>query len=76
VEELAEKEKYAEELADLVQTKCEVITNMERRLVQAKKTMADLKAEVEHPRPVHLSPAGIEGKPVQHGKCISSGRLS
>ena len=45
-QELAEKEKDVEELADLVPVKCEVIKNMERRLVQAKKVIADLKAEV------------------------------
>ena len=45
-EALAKKEKDAEELADLMRNKGEVIKNMERRLVQAKKVIADLKAEV------------------------------
>lgn len=39
VEELVEKEKDVEELADLVQTKCEVIKNMERGVVQAKRPL-------------------------------------
>lgn len=47
-QELAEKEKNAEELADLVRTKCKVIKNMERRLVQAKKVIADLKVNTLH----------------------------
>ena len=41
------KEKDAKELATLVQTKFEVINNMEGRLVQAKMTIAKLKAEVD-----------------------------
>ena len=57
-QELAKKEKDAEELADLVRDKCEVIKNMERRLVQAKKVIADLKAEVN----AHLQSARTDGQ--------------
>lgn len=46
-EELAEKEKDAGEVADLIRTKCKVTKNMEKRLVQAKNTIANLKAEVD-----------------------------
>ena len=45
--DLAEREADLEELANLVSTKDEVVRNMERRLLQAKKVIADLKAEVE-----------------------------
>ena len=44
---LAESEADFEELANLVSTKDEVIKNVERRLLQAKKLIADLKAEVQ-----------------------------
>ena len=45
--DLAEREADLEELANLVSTKDEVIKNGERRLLQAKKVIADLKAEVQ-----------------------------
>ena len=45
--DLAECEADLEELANLVSTKDEVIKNAERRLLQAKKLTADLKAEVQ-----------------------------
>ena len=45
--DLAEREADLEELANLVSTKDEAIKNMERRLLQAKKVIADLKAEVQ-----------------------------
>ena len=43
---LEEREKEAEELANLVWNKDEVIKNLERRLLNAKKVMAELRAEV------------------------------
>ena len=45
--DLAEREADFQELANLVSTKDEVIKNAERRLLQAKKMIADLKAEVQ-----------------------------
>ena len=48
--ELQERESEAEELANLVRTKDEVVKNLERRLVNAKKVIADLRAEVEELR--------------------------
>ena len=45
--DLAEREADLEELTNLVSTKDEVIKNAERRLLQAKKLIADLKAEVQ-----------------------------
>jgi len=45
VRDLTEREADLEELANLVSTKDEVIKNAERRLLQAKKLIADLKAE-------------------------------
>ena len=52
--ELAEREneckeanKDAEELADLVRTKEEVIKTLQSKLAEAKKKMADLKAEIQ-----------------------------
>ena len=45
--DLAEHEADLQELANLVSTKDEVIKNAERRLLQAKKLIADLKAEVQ-----------------------------
>ena len=54
VAELAEREneceeanKDAEELADLVRTKEEVIKTLQSKLAKAKKKMADLKAEIQ-----------------------------
>ena len=44
---LAEREAYLEELTNLVSTKDQAIKNMERRLLHAKKIIADLKAEVQ-----------------------------
>ena len=43
---LAECEKEAEELANLVQNKDEVVKNLERRLLNRKKVIAELRAEV------------------------------
>ena len=48
VRDLAEREADLEELANLASTKDEAIKNMERRLLQAKKAIADLKAEVRN----------------------------
>ena len=45
--DLAEGEADLEELANLVSKKDEAIKNMERRLLHAKKIIADLKAEVQ-----------------------------
>ena len=45
--DLAEREADLEVLTNLVSTKDEVIKNGERRLLQAKKVIADLKAEVQ-----------------------------
>ena len=44
---MAEREADLEELANLVSTKDELIKNIERRLLQAKKVIAYLKAEVQ-----------------------------
>ena len=43
---LEEREKEAEELANLVRNKDEVVKNLERRLVDAKKVIAELRVEV------------------------------
>ena len=43
---LEEHEKEAEELANLVRNKYRIIKNLERRLLNAKKVMAELRAEV------------------------------
>ena len=43
---LEEHKKEAEELANLVRNKDEVIKNLERRLLNVKKVMAELRAEV------------------------------
>ena len=45
--DLAEGDADMEELANFVSTKDEVIKSMERRILQAKKVSADLKAEVQ-----------------------------
>ena len=45
--DLAEREADLEELANLVNTTDKAIKNMERRLLQAKKVVAGLKAEVQ-----------------------------
>ena len=45
--DLAEREADLEELANLVSTKDEAIKTMERRFLQAKKVIADLKAGVQ-----------------------------
>ena len=45
--ELDESTRDAEELANLVQTKSEAIKTLKTKLAQAKKTIAELKAEVE-----------------------------
>lgn len=45
--DLAEREADLEELVNLVSTKDELIKNIERRLLQAKKVIAYLKAEVQ-----------------------------
>ena len=59
VRDLAEREAGLEELANLVSTKDEVIKNAERRLLEAKKLIADLKAEVQslRSRNDHQEPA-------------------
>ena len=56
-QQLEEKEKEyeevgndAEELANLVRTKCEVIKTLEKRLVEAKKLIASLKQELQSAR--------------------------
>ena len=45
--ELEEQEKDAEELANLVQTKSEAIKTLQTKLVDAKRTIAELKAELK-----------------------------
>lgn len=44
---LEEQEKDAEELANLVQTKSEAIKTLQTKLVDAKRTIAELKAELK-----------------------------
>ncbi|XP_078360331.1 uncharacterized protein LOC144644673 [Oculina patagonica] len=46
-QELQERESEAEELANIIRTKDEVVKNLERRLVNAKKVIHELRAEVE-----------------------------
>ena len=48
--ELQERQSEAEELANLVRTKDEVVKNLEWRFVNAKKVISDLRAEVEQLR--------------------------
>ena len=45
--ELEEQEKDAEELANLVQTKSEAIKTLKTKLVDAKRTIAELKAQLK-----------------------------
>ena len=45
---LKEHDKEAEELANLVWNKDAVVQNLERRLLNAKKVIAELRAEVRH----------------------------
>ena len=67
----------AEELANLVRTKCEAIKTLEKRLVEAKKLIASLKQELQSARnsssvtePQHPDP------PQQQSTCVSSHSLS
>ena len=53
---LKECEKEAEQLANLVRNKNEVVKNLERRLLNAKKVIAELRAEVQ-PEPQEDPPA-------------------
>ena len=83
-QQLEEKEKEheeavndAEELANLVRTKCEAIKTLEKRLVEAKKLIASLKQELQSARnsssvrePQHPDP------PQQQSTRISSHSLS
>ena len=83
-QQLEEKEKEyeevandAEELANLVRTKCEAIKTLEKRLVEAKKLIASLKEELQSARnsssvtePQHPDP------PQQQSTCVSSHSLS
>jgi len=48
--ELQERESEAEELANLVRTKDKVVKNLEQHLINAKKVISDLRAEVEELR--------------------------
>ena len=57
---LEEREKEAEELANLVRNKDEVVKNLERRLVDAKKVITELRVEVrrrDQPAPQEDPPA-------------------
>ena len=57
---LKECEKEAEELVNLVRNKDEVVKNLERRLLNAKKVIAELRAEVQRrnqPAPQEDPPA-------------------
>ena len=76
---LEEREKEAEELANLVQNKDEVVENLERRLLNAKKVIAELR---QHPQPGQHTRTIWPGSPddergqMQHGLCLPSCRLS
>ena len=67
--ELEEQEKDAEELANLVQTKSEAIKTLKTKLVDAKRTIAEHKAELktfwrhsrQHPQSGHNSNKIPEG---------------
>ena len=63
-EQLAEREKEAEELANLVRTRDEVVKNLERRLVNAKKLIAELRAEMQELQR-RGQPAPQEDQPTQ-----------
>ena len=52
---LEECEKEAEELANLVRNKDEVVKNLERRLLNAKKVIAELRAEVRCRKPTRAT---------------------
>ena len=57
---LEEREKEAEELANLARNKDEVVKNLERRLLNAKKVIAELRAEMrrsDQPAPQEDPPA-------------------
>ena len=75
--DLAEREADLEELANLVSTKDEVIKNGERRLLQAKKVIADLKAEVQslRSRDDHEEPDNQHQPPQQQSE-TEIGRVS
>ena len=63
-EQLEEREKEAEELANLVRTRDEVVKNLERRLVNAKKLIAELRAEMQELQR-RGQPAPQEDQPTQ-----------
>ena len=80
--DLAEWEADLEELTNLVSTKDEAIKNMERRLLHAKKIIADLKAEVQSLRssnelqePDHQQQTAQEQSETEIG-CVNSHSLS
>ena len=75
--DLAEREADLEELTNLVSTKDEVIKNGERRLLQAKKVIADLKAEVQslRSRNDHQEPDNQHQPPQQQSE-TEIGRVS
>ena len=82
VRDLAEGEADLEELANLVSTKDEAIKNMERRLLHAKKIIADLNAEVQSLRshnklkePDHQQETAQQQSEMEI-RCISSHSLS
>ena len=80
--DLAEREADLEELTNLVSTKDEAIKNIERRLLHAKKIIADLKAEVQSLRssnelqePDHQQQTAQEQSETEIG-CVNSHSLS
>ena len=69
-EELEESNKDGEELANLVRTRSEAIKVLHTKLGQAKKTIADLKAEVETMR------SNNEPQQQQQSGCVSTHSLA
>ena len=76
---LEEREKEAEELANLVRNKDEVVKNLERRLLNAKKVIAELRAEVQRrdlPAPQEDPPASQQQHQQKADICVSTHSLA
>ena len=68
--ELEEQEKDAEELANLVQTKSEAIKTLQTKLVDAKRTIAELKATAYENRALITFGAVTRSTFIMWGLCL------
>ena len=76
---LEEWEKGAEELTNLVQNKDEVVKNLERRLLNAKKVIAELQVEMRHrdqPTPQEDPPASQQQHQQMADICVCTHSLA